>query len=208
MVATAVRNLETAIAESGAQVLYERLPTMVADGSQLSQVFQNLIGNGIKFRGAEAPVIRIRALQKGREWVFSVADNGIGIAPEHAEVIFAIFKRLHTRAEYPAAGSGWRSARKLSNGKAARSGWSHNPGKGRPSNSRCRSQDQGGHTLTPMKTAPEVLLVDDNPADIDLTSDVLAKSKRHFHVNVVSDGAQAISFCVARETLPKRRLRT
>ena len=113
VVATAMRNLETAIAESGAQVLYERLPTIVADGSQLAQVFQNLIGNAIKFRGAEAPVIRIGALQKGRQWVFSVADNGIGIAPEHAETIFVIFKRLHTRAEYPGSGIGLSICKKI-----------------------------------------------------------------------------------------------
>jgi signal transduction histidine kinase len=103
---TAVKNLQAAIEESGARVVYEPLPTVMADGSQLMQVLQNLIGNAIKFRGTEPPVIQITAQQKDREWVFSITDNGIGIAPEYAEVVFVIFKRLHTRTEYPGSGIG------------------------------------------------------------------------------------------------------
>jgi two-component system, chemotaxis family, sensor kinase Cph1 len=79
----------------------------------MGQVFQNLIGNAIKFRGAAKPVIRISAEKKDQEWVFSVADNGIGIAPEHAEIIFVIFKRLHTRAEYPGSGIGLAICQKI-----------------------------------------------------------------------------------------------
>jgi signal transduction histidine kinase len=78
----ALKNLQAAIQESGAVVKYERLPVVMANGAQLEQVFQNLIGNAIKFRGAEAPVIHIGAEQKGAKWEISVADNGIGIAPE------------------------------------------------------------------------------------------------------------------------------
>ena len=77
------------------------LPLVIADGSQLVQLFQNLIGNAIKFRGSEPPMIRISAQKNGKEWIFSVTDNGIGIAPEHARIVFVIFKRLHTRTEYP-----------------------------------------------------------------------------------------------------------
>jgi light-regulated signal transduction histidine kinase (bacteriophytochrome) len=106
VVETAVKNLQTAVHESGAQVTHDHLPAVVTDGAQLPQVFQNLIGNAIKFRGSDPPAIRISASKKGREWVFAVADNGIGIAPEHAEIIFVIFKRLHTRAEYPGSGIG------------------------------------------------------------------------------------------------------
>src|SRR5207248_1620378 len=77
------------------------LPTITAETSELLQLFQNLIGNAIKFRGSDAPVVRIATERAGREWVFSIADNGLGIAPEHVETIFVIFKRLHTRSEYP-----------------------------------------------------------------------------------------------------------
>lgn len=107
IVKQAMGNLGTAIQESGAMVTHDLLPTLMADGSQLAQVFQNLIGNAIKFRGAEVPAIHIRAERKNpAEWLFCVTDNGIGIASEHAEMIFIIFKRLHGRAEYPGNGIG------------------------------------------------------------------------------------------------------
>ncbi len=85
----------------------------MANGPLLAQVFQNLIGNAIKFRGTEPPVIQIGAEKKGAEWVFSVSDNGIGIAPEYAQDIFVIFKRLHTRQEYPGNGIGLAICRKI-----------------------------------------------------------------------------------------------
>ena len=113
VVETAVENLQSAVDESGAQITHDHLPVMIADGSQLLQVFQNLIANAIKFRGSDPPAIRIRASKKSGEWVFSVADNGIGIAPEHAESIFAIFRRLHTRAEYPGSGIGLSICKKI-----------------------------------------------------------------------------------------------
>ncbi|MBZ5663316.1 MAG: response regulator [Acidobacteriia bacterium] len=110
---TAVQNLQAAIEESGAQVTHDHLPDVVVDASQLLQVFQNLIGNAIKFRGSQPPVIRVSASAKDREWLFSVADNGIGIAPEHAEIVFVIFKRLHTREEYPGSGIGLAICKKI-----------------------------------------------------------------------------------------------
>jgi two-component system, sensor histidine kinase and response regulator len=113
VVETAVKNLRAAVDESRARVTHDPLPTVMADGSQLLQVFQNLLGNAIKFRGPEPPALHLSACKKGREWVFSVADNGIGIAPEHAETVFVIFKRLHTRAEYPGSGIGLSICKKI-----------------------------------------------------------------------------------------------
>jgi signal transduction histidine kinase len=113
IVESALKNLEAAIQESGTRIQYGQLPTIVAEASQLMQLFQNLIGNAIKFRGKEPPVIHITAEGCGQEWLFAVADNGIGIAPEHAEVVFAIFKRLHTRAEYPGSGIGLAICKKI-----------------------------------------------------------------------------------------------
>ncbi len=110
---TVLRNLQTAIHESGAQVICDELPAVTGDGSQLLQLWQNLIANAIKFRGAAPPVIRIAAKKKDRDWMFSVADNGIGIAAEHAEVVFDIFKRLHTRSEYPGSGIGLSICKKI-----------------------------------------------------------------------------------------------
>jgi signal transduction histidine kinase len=113
LVERAMENLRAAILESGAMVTHGPLPLLLANGSQLEQVFQNLIGNAIKFRGAQAPVIQISAEKQGTEWLFSVADNGIGISAEHAENIFVIFNRLHTRTEYAGNGIGLAICRKI-----------------------------------------------------------------------------------------------
>jgi len=109
----ACQNLENAIRETGAQVEHDRLPVIVADGRLLVQLFQNLISNSIKFRGTEAPHIQISAEKQKREWIFAVTDNGIGIAPEHAQSIFGIFKRLHTHDEYPGSGIGLSICKKI-----------------------------------------------------------------------------------------------
>ena len=110
---TSLKNLEAALQESGAMVEHIQLPVVIADSSQLVQVFQNLIGNAIKFRGSEPPSIRVSAELRDKEWVFSVADNGIGIAAEHRENVFVIFRRLHTRTEYPGNGIGLSICKKI-----------------------------------------------------------------------------------------------
>lgn len=110
---TSLKNLEVAVQESGAVVQHAQLPAVMADSSQLVQVFQNLIGNAIKFRSSEPPSIRVSAEAKGKEWVFSVADNGIGIAAEQTENVFVIFRRLHTREEYPGNGIGLSICKKI-----------------------------------------------------------------------------------------------
>ena len=113
VVREALDNLQAALQESGAVVHYEALPTVRGDHTQLVQLFQNLIGNAIKFRGEKTPVITVSANRSAAEWEFSVSDNGIGIAAEHAEAIFVIFQRLHTRAEYPGNGVGLAICKKI-----------------------------------------------------------------------------------------------
>jgi light-regulated signal transduction histidine kinase (bacteriophytochrome) len=110
---TALQNLQAAIDESGARIEAGPLPILFADASQLLQLFQNLVANAIKFRAAEPPRICINAEKSGREWRFSLTDNGIGIASEHADLIFVIFKRLHTRSEYPGNGIGLSICKKI-----------------------------------------------------------------------------------------------
>ncbi len=106
-------NLGPAIHESGAVVTHSSLPVVWANPLHLTQVFQNLIGNAIKFRGEESPVISVQAEKAGAQWLFSVSDNGIGIAPECAENIFVVFQRLHTRTEYPGNGIGLAICKKV-----------------------------------------------------------------------------------------------
>ncbi|HYS05671.1 MAG TPA: MASE1 domain-containing protein [Candidatus Dormibacteraeota bacterium] len=105
-VAEAVANLDLSIRGSGAVVHHDGLPTVNGDPTQLTQLFQNLIGNAIKFRGPDPPEVRVSAALRGRDWVFSVRDNGIGIEPQYAQRIFVIFQRLHGRTEYPGTGIG------------------------------------------------------------------------------------------------------
>jgi len=113
IVEQALKNLQAAVEESGAVVKWHGLPTVMADLSQMTQVFQNLIANAIKFHGSEAPVIQIAAEKKENEWVLTVSDNGIGIPAENWQDIFVIFRRLHTRTEYEGNGIGLSICKKI-----------------------------------------------------------------------------------------------
>jgi PAS domain S-box-containing protein len=108
-----IENLQTAIEESSAAVTYDPLPEVWADASQLVQVFQNLIGNALKFHGRQPPRVHIASESQDGHWRFVVRDNGIGIEPQYLERIFVIFQRLHTHAEYPGAGMGLAIAKKI-----------------------------------------------------------------------------------------------
>jgi signal transduction histidine kinase len=106
-------DLAAAIEDSGAEVEAGPLPTVEGDASLLRLVFQNLIGNAIKFRGEAAPRVRVDAERDDGQWRFSVADNGIGIDPEYAERIFVIFQRLHPRTSFEGTGIGLAMCRKI-----------------------------------------------------------------------------------------------
>lgn len=103
----ALENLEWSIQQSGAVVHRSPLPTVIANGGQLTQVFQNLVGNGIKFRAdGRTPEIHVAAEESDGSWVVSVRDNGIGIEPDCTERIFSVFERLHQPKEYSGTGIG------------------------------------------------------------------------------------------------------
>jgi PAS domain S-box-containing protein len=120
----ALANLRIAIEESGTQITHDELPSVMGDSVQLTQLFQNLIGNAIKFRGQGAPKIHICATRRTREeadddarpreeWVVCVRDNGLGIEPQYFDRIFVIFQRLHTQDQYPGTGIGLAICRKI-----------------------------------------------------------------------------------------------
>jgi len=106
-------NLSVTIKENKACITYDPLPTVNADKTQMMQVFQNLIANAIKFQGSNPPKIHISAHKDEKEWKFAVTDNGIGIDPEYQKQIFEVFKRLHTREEYPGSGIGLSVSQKI-----------------------------------------------------------------------------------------------
>jgi PAS domain S-box-containing protein len=110
----ALANLRGAIAESGALVTHDPLPTVMADEMQLTQLFQNLIGNAIKYQGPGIPKVHISAARSGEaKWTFSVRDNGLGIDPQYFERIFGMFQRLHKREEFAGTGIGLAICKKI-----------------------------------------------------------------------------------------------
>jgi PAS domain S-box-containing protein len=110
----ALRNLRGAIEESGALVTHDPLPTVVADEMQLIQLFQNLVGNAIKYQGPGGPKVHIAAATNGgNKWIFSIRDNGLGIDPQYFEKIFGMFQRLHKREEFAGTGIGLAICKKI-----------------------------------------------------------------------------------------------
>jgi PAS domain S-box-containing protein len=126
----AITNLRAAIEESGAVVTADALPTVDGDEVQLAQVFQNLMGNALKFRGKELPRIHVGALEEAGEWHISIADNGIGIEPQYFERIFMLFQRLHAMGEYPGTGIGLAICKKVAERHGGRIWVTSTPGAG------------------------------------------------------------------------------
>lgn len=113
VVTVACHNLRGAIEDSGAAITVDPLPVVMADETQLVQLFQNLIGNAMKFHSDKPVQVQIGAERRGKDWLFWVRDNGIGIEPQHAERIFLIFQRLHNRDQYPGTGMGLAITKKI-----------------------------------------------------------------------------------------------
>jgi PAS domain S-box-containing protein len=109
----AIRNLDMSITDNAAMILCDTLPSVSGELIQLTQLFQNLLANSIRYRGDEAPRIHVFASEQDSEWLFSVEDNGIGIEPRYAEKVFGIFKRLHGREKYPGNGMGLAICKKI-----------------------------------------------------------------------------------------------
>jgi PAS domain S-box-containing protein len=127
----ALTHLDQAIAESGASVSHDPMPTLQVDRGQMVRLFQNLVGNAIKYRKPDqSPKVHISAEPKGAEWVISVRDNGIGFDPKHASTIFEPFKRLHTAEEYPGTGVGLAICRRIVQAQRGRIWAESQPGEG------------------------------------------------------------------------------
>ncbi len=114
VLADALANLKIALEECGGKVTHDALPSLSADPTQLLQLFQNLIGNAIKFRRADtSPAIHVSAEKQGAKWLFGIRDNGIGIDPQFFDRIFVVFQRLHERHDYPGTGIGLAVCKKI-----------------------------------------------------------------------------------------------
>jgi PAS domain S-box-containing protein len=130
VIARVLNNLEISIKENKAKVTHDPLPQVLADDTQLESLFQNLIGNAIKFHGEKSPRIHMGVKKDGKNWVFSVSDNGIGIDPQYFERIFIIFQRLHNREDYPGTGIGLAISKRIVERHGGRMWIESQPGKG------------------------------------------------------------------------------
>jgi len=130
LVEQVLATLRLALEESDAVITCDPLPTLAADPIQLGQLFQNLIGNALRFRSTQPPRIHIGAQRQKAGWAFSVRDNGIGIDPQYAERIFAIFQRLHAREAYPGTGIGLAICKRIVQRHGGRIWVESEPGKG------------------------------------------------------------------------------
>jgi len=130
VVRSAIDGLAARIESCGGQVAVAPLPVVRAHETSLTQLFQNLIGNALKFRGEDPPRIEVGAARRGREWIFSVQDNGIGIEPQYRERIFMIFQRLHTQDAYPGTGIGLAICKKIVENHGGRIWCESKPGRG------------------------------------------------------------------------------
>jgi light-regulated signal transduction histidine kinase (bacteriophytochrome) len=122
--------LEASIKEVGCEVTCDPLPTVCGDPSQLAQLLQNLIGNGVKYHSQQSPRVHVSAQWQGDRWLVSVADNGIGIPENQCEKVFEIFKRLHSQDAYPGTGIGLAVCRRIVHRHGGKIWVESQPGKG------------------------------------------------------------------------------
>ena len=207
----ALLNLAATVQESGVQFEIDELPSVLGNRTLLAMLFQNLIGNAIKFRRRCVPLVRVSCVAREDDWELTVADNGIGIEPEFHERVLGIFQRLHTRDEYPGTGIGLATCKKVVELHGGRI-W-------------LTSQPQVGTTMhftLPCCSAPavptvvespattrepiETLLVEDNPGDIELAKAAFNRSPIRHHVSVARNGLEALALLRREDRFADRPL--
>ena len=174
-----------------------RLPAQSWPGSglhqfQLQQIFQNLIGNAIRYRSSAPLRIHVAAVQQETEWMFSVQDNGIGIDPQYKEQIFGIFKRLHHYSEYPGTGMGLAICERIIQRAGGRIWVESELGRGSTFFLQSRT-DEPAEPATPRKLA-SILLIEDNRADVELVREALLEHEVEGDLIVLTNGESAIEF--------------
>ncbi len=140
-----LNDLQMAIRDAGAVVTHDPLPVVTGDEVQLTQLLQNLVSNAIKFHGPEPPRVHLSVQETAQEWVFTVRDNGVGIAPEQFERIFLIFQRLHPRGKYPGTGIGLAICKRIVERHGGRIWVASEPAKGSAFTFALPKRDQGDH---------------------------------------------------------------
>ena len=197
----ALINLRGAIEESGALVTHDPLPEVLADETQLIQLFQNLVGNAIKYQSAaEFPECTFPPpLKGGKEWVFSVRDNGLGIDSQYFEKIFGMFQRLHKREEFAGTGIGLAICKKIVERHGGSISVESQPGQGSTfrfalAGSEMKAMTATGGAMQDKDTPLQVLLVEDSPGDVRLTLEAFRDTNPSIRLHVANDGVEAMAF--------------
>ena len=195
VVGEVLTGLQRLIQETGARGRRRRPAAGHGRPDAVQQLFQNLIENAVKFRAEAPPLVSISATTSGDMAEFILADNGIGMDPQYNERIFTVFQRLITRGAYPGTGIGLSICKRIVERHGGRIWVESELGKGRRSTSRCRSRPR----TRPMTDAPrnrnvEILLVEDDRADVELTRQALTLGKLANTLHVARDGVEALAF--------------
>lgn len=127
---SALMNLQACLQETNGSVRHDPLPTVMGDAIQLEQLFQNLLGNAIKYRGTEAPLVNVAVRRVNQDWQFAIKDRGIGFDMKYAQEIFEPFRRLHGRKEYQGTGIGLAICRRIVEGHRGKIWAESRPGDG------------------------------------------------------------------------------
>ncbi len=185
-------DLRPMIDETQTSLEIDVLPRVAVERSQMVQLFQNLISNSIKYRGAGAPSIAIAAERSIDQWLFSVRDNGIGIEPQYADKVFDMFSRLHSKGRYPGTGIGLAICKRIVTSHGGNIWVESNPGQGCIFMFTLPAVTEGRKTK--MADAIHILLVEDTPSDVRLTQEALKRSGLEYKLTVAADGVEAMEY--------------
>ena len=190
----AMRNLSASLAESSASVEVGTLPFVAVERTQVVQLFQNLLSNSIKYRSDEPLQISIKAEACASEWLFSFADNGIGIDPKYSKEIFDMFSRLNGKVKYPGAGVGLAICKKIVATNGGNIWVDSNLGQGSVFLFTLPAVRKNKNRNANMKSEIEILLVEDTPSDVRLTQEALKYADFKYSLTTKNDGVEAIEY--------------
>lgn len=191
-------DLRPLIDESNAIFEIETLPRVSVEYSQVVQLFQNLIGNSLKYRSVSAPSISIRADRNADRWSFAITDNGIGIDPEYSDLIFDMFSRLHSTGRYSGAGIGLAICKKIVNSNGGKIWIESSLGHGSVFMFTLPAVKEERKKIMTKKVS--ILLAEDTPTDVRLAQEALKRSSLSYELTVVSDGVEALEYLAKAKT--------
>ncbi len=197
-------NLQDSIEAAKANLDIDSMPHVAVDRSQVVQLFQNLIGNAIKYKGASPPWITISARQVTHQWLFSIRDNGMGIEQKYADRIFDMFSRLNSKTQYPGTGIGLAICKRIVTSHGGSIWVESHPGQGSIFMFTLPAAKE--ERTTTMKETIDILLVEDTPSDVRLTEEALKRSNLMYELSIAVDGAEALEYLRRAKQSNERKL--